>query len=95
MSTIKVLSPVAKGVMREKELAPRPTDLNGKKVGLLFNTKANADIFLNGVGEILAARFSPAEITFMNPRMMIHPLLPEFTPEFEKPRDCVVSAWGD
>ena len=94
MPRIKVLSPVAKSIIQEKELAPRPQDLNGKVIGLLTNTKPNADIFLERVGGLLAARYNLVEVTLMNPRIMIHPLLAEFLPEFEKHRDCVVGAWG-
>ena len=95
MSTIKVLSPSAKSGIQEKGLAARPVRLEGTDIGLLFNTKANADLFLNSVGEFLAASYSEVRVSFLNPRMMIHPLLPEFQPEFDKPRDCVIGAWGD
>lgn len=94
MSTIRVLCPSARSVVTGKLLAARPSDLAGKKIGLLFNTKANADVFLNRVGELLA-QHHPAEVTFLHPRNMTRPLLAEFVPEFEKARDCMVGAWGD
>jgi hypothetical protein len=37
-------------------LAPRPVDLRGRTVGLLANTKQNAQRFLDEVGELLRAR---------------------------------------
>lgn len=37
-------------------LAPRPLDLRGRTVGLLANTKQNAERFLDEVGELLAAQ---------------------------------------
>ncbi len=94
MSTIRVLSPSARSLVTDKPLAKRPSQLAGTKIGLLFNTKANADVFLHRVGELLHA-YQPAEVTFLHPRIMARPLLPEFVPEFEKPWDAVVGAWGD
>ena len=38
-------------------LAPRPTDLSGKVVGLLDNTKEQAGIILQTVGEALCERY--------------------------------------
>src|ERR1700749_3261319 len=37
--------------------APRPASLNGKRVGLLINTKQNARPFLEEVGRLLTERY--------------------------------------
>ena len=92
---IKVFSPVAKSRVSEKPLAARPKDLGGMRVAFLTNTKPNADVYLLKVEELLSARYKFKEADRLNPRIMVHPLLPEFQPIFDKPRDVVVSAWGD
>lgn len=43
-------------------LAPRRRGLTGAKVGLLVNTKQNADIFLDEVGKLLVERHGAAGI---------------------------------
>ena len=95
MSRIKVLNPSARSVIPQKPLAPRPTSLAGKKVGLLFNTKPNADIFLTRIGEIISVKYKAAEVALLNPHRMFYPLPSEFQPVFDEKRDCVVGAWGD
>ena len=42
--------------------APRPIDLAGKVVGLLDNTKEQADIILQTIGEVLRERHGVARI---------------------------------
>lgn len=95
MAKIKVMSPSARSVIPQIPLAARPASLTGKKVGLLFNTKPNADIFLERVGQIISAKYEPAEVELLNPRRMFYPLPSEFQPIFDKQRDWVVGAWGD
>ncbi len=95
MAKIKVMNPSARSVIPQKPLAVRPTSLAGKKVGLLFNTKPNADIFLAKVGQLISAKYEPAEVELLNPQRMFYPLPSDFQPIFDKPRDCVVGAWGD
>jgi hypothetical protein len=51
---------VASGAMAS--LAPRPGDLRGKRVGLLDNSKPNADALLGRVAELLVERAGAAEI---------------------------------
>ena len=51
------IDPSAGGAKETILLAPRPTDLSGKVVGLLDNTKEQADIILQTVGEALCERY--------------------------------------
>jgi hypothetical protein len=43
-------------------LSPRPADLRGKRVGVLDNSKPNADALLGRVAELLVERTGAAEI---------------------------------
>jgi hypothetical protein len=43
-------------------LAPRPRDLRGKRVGVLDNSKPNADVLLGRVADLLVERAGVAEV---------------------------------
>ncbi len=59
---VELLDPTARAVISEAQIAPRVTDLNGKVIGFLDNAKANADIVLARVEELLSYRFKFADI---------------------------------
>ncbi len=67
---IEVLDPTAKTVSARLEIAPRVDDLNGKVIGLLDNGKANFDIFLARVEELLCQRFKFADIVRVNKKIV-------------------------
>ena len=60
-----LLSPVADVEIRQLERAGRNADLNGKTIGLFWNGKPNADLFLDEVAEELRARFEGLKIVRM------------------------------
>ena len=75
--------------------APRRHGLTGAKVGLLVNTKQNADIFLDEVGKLLVERHGAAGILARTKAAFAQPapecLLKELTTEC----DVVVTGIGD
>ena len=76
-------------------LAPRRRGLPGAKVGLLVNTKQNADIFLDEVGKLLVEQNGAAGILARTKAAFAQPapecLLKELTAEC----DVVVTGIGD
>ena len=66
MHLMEVLNPVAqqRGVLEAQSVNPRPPDLEGKKVGLLWSTTAMGDVALKRVGEMLKERFKNVETNF-------------------------------
>ena len=60
-----LLSPVADVEVRQFERAGRNADLGGKTIGLFWNGKPNADLFLDEVAEELRARFEDLKIVRM------------------------------
>ena len=56
------IDPTAAGSQAKIALAPRPMDLAGKVVGLLDNTKEQADVILKTVGDILRERYGVAKV---------------------------------
>ena len=66
MYLLEVLNPVAliKGELEAAPMAPRPATLEGKTVGLVWNGKANGDIALKRVAELLEKRISNVTFKF-------------------------------
>ena len=56
------IDPTAGGSGNRIALAPRPMDLAGKVVGLLDNTKEQADIILETVADVLRERYGVAKV---------------------------------
>lgn len=52
-----LLSPVGAQELERFQPAPRPRDLSGKRVALIWNGKQNGEAALRRVGERLAERF--------------------------------------
>jgi hypothetical protein len=96
----EVLSPWAEAdSLPLKGLAPRVTDLAGKKIGLLCNNKRAAPLILNVVERILKERYPTSEISWFNSRSFsVSSLELDRKAEFEdwiKGVDAVVAAVGD
>ncbi len=62
MRTIQLLDPTAKPHDDEKPLAQRLKDLSGKRVGILDNTKSNADVLLTRMAALLREQHGAAEV---------------------------------
>ena len=58
----ELLTPRAPSRISGVDLAPRIDIFDGKRVGLFWNVKANGDIFLIRVGELLRERFKDVKI---------------------------------
>ena len=59
---MKVLNPLSAGAGLVKPLARRPTSLRGLRIGVLDNSKPNADVLLGRVAELLAERGHAASV---------------------------------
>lgn len=68
--------PTGKEVAQElNKYAPRLNSLDGKRIGFLWNSKPNGDIFLNRVAELLVRRYKDIKIIKfreMDPTGTIH-----------------------
>jgi hypothetical protein len=58
--TIKVLNPVGNVVTKNAPISARIPSINGKTVGILWNSKPNGDILLNAVLELLKSKYKLA-----------------------------------
>ncbi len=96
----EVLSPWAEAdPIPLKGLAPRITDLKGKRIGLLCNNKRAAPLILNVAEKTLKERFPASEISWFRARSFsVSSLEPENLAKFEEwinGVDAVVAAVGD
>ena len=84
-----------RGVCRyeENSIAPRPRDLKNKVLGLVDNSKQNADLFLDHILEALRGTYVFADILRVKKASGSVPAV--FTPEFLDRCDLVINAFGD
>ncbi len=99
-SEYEVLSPWSEADTKPlRGIAPRLTDLAGKKIGLLCNPKRAAQPILTVAERLLKERFPTSEISwFRSQSFSVSALEPDRKTEFEdwiKGVDAVVAAVGD
>lgn len=77
-------------------LAPRPKSLSGARVGLLDNTKHNALLFLETVGELLVAEHGAASVAIVETKRNFSvPVDAEIVSRYRDACDVVVTGVGD
>jgi hypothetical protein len=59
---IRLYDPTAEPRVVAATLAPRLESLAGKRIGILFNSKANADVLMLAVARTLQERYGAGEI---------------------------------
>jgi hypothetical protein len=59
---MEVLSPLGVAATPRRSLAKRPTGLAGRRLGLLDNSKPNADVLLGRLADLLVARAGVADV---------------------------------
>jgi hypothetical protein len=66
MFRLDVMNPVAPvlGEVNATPMAPRPASLEGKTIGLVWNGKANGDVALRRIGELIQERVPSVTIKF-------------------------------
>jgi hypothetical protein len=90
-----LISPVNEAMMAESALAPRLSSLQGKRVGLLDNSKSKADKILATVAAILNARYGFTNIVRHRKPSASKPAAPEAIKELANTCDLVVVGVGD
>lgn len=90
-----ILNPTAEMRVKERPLAPRVDSLAGKRVGILWNGKPNADLLLDRIGEHLAERFGAVvAVRAVKPNVSA-PAPPDVIQRLIQECDVVVNAIGD
>ena len=76
-------------------MAARPADLRGARLGLLDNSKANADVILWTIARVLDAEFEFANIFYARKHSSSLPPHPEVLADLHRNADFVIAGVGD
>ena len=74
--------------------APRPTSLSGKVIGLIDNTKEQADIILQTIGEALCERYGGESVIVRRKEHYSKPAAEELIGDMAKQVDIAVAGLG-
>jgi len=77
MRTIRVLSPVAESKVSQEASLPRPTDLAGRTLGFLDNTKTNFDLLARRMEALLRERYALGSVVYERKANSSTPAPPE------------------
>lgn len=88
------VDPTAGSVSKAIPMAPRPADLSGKVVGILDNTKEQADIILQTLGEALREKYGVKEVIMRRKEHYSKPAPDEMIQEMADQCDVVICALG-
>ena len=90
-----ILDPTAAPIAGVVERAPRLDTLDGKVIGLLDNTKINADRIIVHLAEVLKREYPNAEFVVRRKGGSSSPAARALLDELAERCDAVVSAVGD
>ena len=76
-------------------ISTRPSDLRGKRLGLLDNTKANAEIILRKIADMLNTKYEFSEIYYARKHSSNLPPKPEILSDLHREADIVIAGVGD
>jgi hypothetical protein len=92
---MEILDPTTAAVPRAVAFAPRPASLEGRRVGLVENTKYNSDRLLQKIGDVLKAEYGIAETRMWRKRNSSVPAHEEIIEELRQTCDVMVAGIGD
>ena len=91
-----LLNPQGSSPEIRHELAPRRfTTLDGATIGLLGNSKLNADAILGAIGELLGQQYGLESVVARMKPSFSHPASPELVDEMAAKCDVVLAGVGD
>ena len=93
-SDLGFIDPTAGGNRATIALAPRPMDLAGKVVGLLDNTKEQADVIFEAVAEVLRSRYAVAKVVIRRKEAFSRPATEALLNEMAKEVQVAAAALG-
>jgi hypothetical protein len=88
------IDPTAGGSKAKIALAPRPIDLAGKVVGLLDNTKEQADVILETVADTLRTRYAVSKVIIRRKEFFSKPATEALINEMAQEVQVAVAALG-
>ena len=97
MARLKVFNPVARPLEKHVTPAPRPADLDGKRIGLYWNMKGGGNIALHHTERVLKTRYPNAQFVYCQGSVganMRH-VTPAETDRFSTQVDVMVGTTAD
>lgn len=88
------IDPTRGSVKTQLTRAPRPMDLAGATVGLLDNTKEQADVILETIGEALRGKYGVAEVILRRKSYYSKPAPVELINEMANKVQVAIAAVG-
>ena len=95
MAGLEILDPTVEPRQQPLTYVPRPDSLNGKRIGLVENTKFNSDRLLLKIGEVLKREYGAAETRMWRKHNSSVPAHEEIIDEAKRGVDVVVAGIGD
>ena len=92
---IELLDPTVEAAKQPIAYVDRPGTLQGKRIGLIENTKYNSDKLLLRIGEILKSEYGASETRMFRKHNASVPAHEEIIQEVRKTCDVVVAGVGD
>ncbi|MBI3330087.1 MAG: hypothetical protein HYZ81_25690 [Nitrospinae bacterium] len=92
---IRIFDPTTTPKEQTLRYAPRPTTLQGKKIGLVENTKYNSDKLLLKIGKILQDEYGAQGVLLRRKHNSGVPAHEEILSELKAECDVVVAGVGD
>jgi hypothetical protein len=95
MPQFEILDPTVEARKQPLTYVARPDSLQGKRIGLVENTKFNSDKLLLKIGEILKSEYGAAETRMWRKHNAGVPAHAEILEEAKRGVDVVVAGIGD
>jgi hypothetical protein len=92
---MEILDPTVEAVTQPIAYVDRPGTLQGKRIGLIENTKYNSDKLLIRIGEILKSDYGASETRMFRKHNSSVPAHEEIIQEVRKTCDVIVAGVGD
>jgi len=92
---IELLDPTVEAVTHTIAYAPRPHSIQGKRIGLIENTKFNSDRLLMKIGEILKSEYGASETRMWRKHNSSVPAHEAIVEELRATCDAMVAGIGD
>ncbi len=95
MAGFEILDPTVEPRRQPLTYVPRPDSLQGKRIGLVENTKFNSDKLLQKIGDILKQEYGAAEARMWRKHNSSVPAHQEIIDDAKRTVDVVVAGIGD
>lgn len=95
MKPLEIFDPTTEPKTQALTFAPRPSTLQGIRIGLVENTKFNSDRLLQKIGKILEEEYGAAGAVMWRKRNASVPAHEEILDEAGRRVDVVVAGIGD